>query len=591
MVTHWLANFAASSSACDSAPPVAGSSRLLGGAPAPPVSSADVSSTGATAEEREEAIRRLQRAAGDIASAFTTLGIFGSATTGPLATSQPSIRNATYTDMARRYPQLAPNHLEAVVQSSVAATDVANQLALDRARPTSIVDDGNAIAGASTGSTGRRVGEQDSGDSSDGNTALGSSDGAIRSASILHPPTLLTTLQPPTSTTTALSSRSVSTLAPELSTMLGQALDQERDEASIVGSTGAATNQRLFTAAIGSDRGRIGAEAAAASRILLNLRAQMQSVDHEIGTLQRTIAHHQSIKDTMTRQREVAIALVDGSASARAEASQILSQGEELDLRIIDGKIQDAERVMAQLGRKLEELQLARSKTKKEYDGATGKAEDSWGKFQNVSQKFQDPFEQLSSASWSRHSQGRLSGSLLASVLGRQHYAGGSLSGGALHRQPGRLPSQLTLRGGRKSILQHRLSHAVTINCHLFYPIFSLKFDKTGKYFITGADDHLVKLFHLGVGLSATGRGEEGLRKFAYGANNRGVVLVCSLRGHAGVVTDLDVSCDNSMLATASQDGDVPKGRLPSCYPERAYWRCQHGLLVQANSIPHCYDW
>ena len=81
LVTHWLANFAASSSAGDSAPPVVGSSRLLGGAPALAVSSADVSSTGATAEEREEAIRRLHRAAGDIASAFTTLGIFGSATT------------------------------------------------------------------------------------------------------------------------------------------------------------------------------------------------------------------------------------------------------------------------------------------------------------------------------------------------------------------------------------------------------------------------------------------------------------------------------------------------------------------------------
>ena len=80
LVTHWLANFAASSSA-DSAPPVAGSSQVLAGAPALAVSSADVSSTGATAEEREEAIRRLQRATGDIASAFTTLGIFGSATT------------------------------------------------------------------------------------------------------------------------------------------------------------------------------------------------------------------------------------------------------------------------------------------------------------------------------------------------------------------------------------------------------------------------------------------------------------------------------------------------------------------------------
>ena len=83
LVTHWLANFAASSAAAGSAPPVASSSRVLGGAPALAVSSADVSSTGATAtaEEREEAIRRLQRATGDIASAFTTLGIFGSATT------------------------------------------------------------------------------------------------------------------------------------------------------------------------------------------------------------------------------------------------------------------------------------------------------------------------------------------------------------------------------------------------------------------------------------------------------------------------------------------------------------------------------
>ena len=81
LVTHWLSNFVASSAVAGSAPPVAGSSRVLGGPPALAVLSADVSSTGATAEEREEAIRRLQRATGDIASAFTTLGIFGSATT------------------------------------------------------------------------------------------------------------------------------------------------------------------------------------------------------------------------------------------------------------------------------------------------------------------------------------------------------------------------------------------------------------------------------------------------------------------------------------------------------------------------------
>lgn len=77
LVTHWLANFA--SATAGQAPP-AGGAQVGGpaGAPAPP--SAVVSSTGVTAEEREEALRRLQRAAGDVASAFAVLGIFGSAT-------------------------------------------------------------------------------------------------------------------------------------------------------------------------------------------------------------------------------------------------------------------------------------------------------------------------------------------------------------------------------------------------------------------------------------------------------------------------------------------------------------------------------
>ena len=105
------------------------------------------------------------------------------------------------------------------------------------------------------------------------------------------------------------------------------------------------------------------------------------------------------------------------------------------------------------------------------------------------------------------------------------------------------------------SILKSRFSHAVTINCHLVYPIYCLKFDKTGKYFITGSDDQLVKLFHLGAG-PKNGERPAG-KRFSYGANMRGAVLCCTLRGHAGVVTDIDVSSDNALLATASADGDV----------------------------------
>lgn len=100
------------------------------------------------------------------------------------------------------------------------------------------------------------------------------------------------------------------------------------------------------------------------------------------------------------------------------------------------------------------------------------------------------------------------------------------------------------------SALKTRLSHAVTISCHLIYPIYCLKFDKSGQYFLTGADDQVVKLFKLGYGYSSTsGVGDV--------ANMRGAVLVCTLRGHAGVVTDIDVSPDNRLVATASGDGDV----------------------------------
>ncbi len=77
LVTHWLANFASAAASAGQAPPPSDV-----GLPALPLG-AGASSTGATAaaEEREEALRRLHRAAGDVASAFATLGIFGSSTT------------------------------------------------------------------------------------------------------------------------------------------------------------------------------------------------------------------------------------------------------------------------------------------------------------------------------------------------------------------------------------------------------------------------------------------------------------------------------------------------------------------------------
>lgn len=43
--------------------------------------------------------------------------------------------------MARRWPALPPTHLESIVRSSLAATTLVHQVASDRARPTSIIDE------------------------------------------------------------------------------------------------------------------------------------------------------------------------------------------------------------------------------------------------------------------------------------------------------------------------------------------------------------------------------------------------------------------------------------------------------------------
>eukprot|EP00977_Amphora_coffeiformis_P005716 scaffold1211_cov169-Amphora_coffeaeformis.AAC.15 len=107
------------------------------------------------------------------------------------------------------------------------------------------------------------------------------------------------------------------------------------------------------------------------------------------------------------------------------------------------------------------------------------------------------------------------------------------------------------IEGMRKNITMRRLSYAATINTHLAYPIYCLRFDRTGRYFITGADDYLSRVFCLGSHVHA--KSGSSLDPQSY---HRGAVLVCTLRGHAGVINDIAVSPDNAFLATASEDGD-----------------------------------
>ena len=64
--------------------------------------------------------------------------------------------------------------------------------------------------------------------------------------------------------------------------------------------------------------------------------------------------------------------------------------------------------------------------------------------------------------------------------------------------------------------------------------VYSVVFDMTGEFFFTGSDDHLVKVW-----------------------SSRSARLLWTLRGHSHTVTDIAVSPDNAILASASWDHSI----------------------------------
>ncbi|KAL7551928.1 hypothetical protein ACHAWF_015148 [Thalassiosira exigua] len=242
----------------------------------------------------------------------------------------------------------------------------------------------------------------------------------------------------------------------------------------------------------------------------------------------------------------------------------------------------DRRRVVAQLGRQAEELRVKQVETKFLADQFAREAERSYCGFALARDRSRDPYRIGGEPSPLHRILGSRSGPREGRAFGAGNRAprvNNLVMDAVFGRQYRPSPRPRSRSSSQLSALKSRLSHAATISCHLVYPVYCLKFDKTGEYFITGADDQVVKLFHLGAGkreavtisVDDDVPGEGGARgrppEFNYGANARGAVLVCSLRGHAGVVADIDVSADNSLLATASGDGDVRIWGLRDGFP------------------------
>jgi hypothetical protein len=511
LVTHWVDHYAASSLAASENKTMSGGER-------------NQSEEG----KKQEALLRLERAAKDMAWAFETLGAFGNSTRVPVSINNGDLcRPTTYTDLKRKYAPLLSNGfasivdngnesskvalLDSIVAAGSSASNEATKSVLETVMPKSLLEAANEGT-VPTSTAGN------SGDSNTNRTTSGLGVGRRVGDS-----------------TRNVEDESLECLIP-INESTGSAFQNPVLMGGL--SSHATKNTDYFSGTsealvmtLGSNLEDVTKKAAEASRKYLSIRSKMSE---EIGEFQKTRAAMQSA---------MARANVGGSALASDDATSDLDQS----------------RVIAQLERRLGEMHLKISTVKKEAAEAKQEADEAYQKLSSVQGRYSDPF-QISGK-----------GQFSTLCLGETKVSNPTMMRSGCLTQVNRnknfvLPRIITQQyQGRQrpssfahtqlSILKSRLSHAVTINCHLVYPIYCLKFDKTGKYFITGADDQLVKLFYLGAG-PKHGERPAG-KRFSYGANMRGAVLVCTLRGHAGVVTDLDVSVDNALLATASADGDV----------------------------------
>ena len=356
---------------------------------------------------------------------------------------------------------------------------------------------------------------------------------SVSSNTILHPPVLLQGL-----------SSSMQTTKPASPT-----------ESAIVTNIPA---QKEVSMAIGSSNERNGIVAAQAIRRYLAAKRKYYQEEKLIRRLNRSMAYQKQVHTAASQQIEM-ILRTEGATiqNDRSEVARMTT--DQWDIRQ-----QEANRVIAQLGRKLEGIILSHTgATKTALEISKRVAHTLSKEAETIKGVYLDP----DSSTFPKGSlpvqclkHGLKSNSAIFHLMNREYGIQSSRGfgrvRGGINRTFGLPASPRTSCKRQVTMLSSRLSHVVTINSHLFYPVYCLRFDRTGQYFVTGADDNVAKLFRLG-SLTSDRRGRDQRLDRGHFSIQRGATLICSLRGHAGVITDIDISADNALVATASEDGDV----------------------------------
>jgi hypothetical protein len=283
-----------------------------------------------------------------------------------------------------------------------------------------------------------------------------------------------------------------------------------------------------------SDIAQKSTEAAKLVRLFLTARDNLQRNETLQLSLRKSLALHQSTLHTLALQRGNVLQM-DNNSTDMATRLKLLDDIKESE--------ENSKRVMQQLERQLSMLDPTIASDALALSNLQLASQQAFKTLRNSINGFRDPVKKVLEP-------GKLNNMLVMNLAARQGGLDRFNLGNYTPRSMGRIRLQNATRENRLGIIKSRFSHAVTINTHWTYPVYCLRFDRTGRYFITGADDFLAKVFCLGSNVRPAGRVIDPASIY------RGAVLVCTLRGHAGVINDIDVSSDNGFLATASEDGD-----------------------------------
>ena len=524
----------------------------------------------------KKALERVRKAASELASAFADLGAFGQSQNGN-SSHNPMMAftaannnnnnnnnyntniihtNATYTDMTRRWNNVPQNHLQTLLHSSAAMSN-------------SVMTECSTVSSQFPHCRIHAAYERFGEDTNDNDSSSSLKDGKSKNTAISIQDNGMTTtnstLQQENGPTTITNTNNETQTIPVNNILLHNPIllsiptnMEESKKAAVMEhnqnihnpndkSTSPTTTNTKTTLTIRSNYHQMDILSSNASRRVVDIKRKLHNEIQEFKQLQHSLSYQKSVYEYASRKineylsSATATATTSATTTAPSTTSTTTTTTTDSDTYVVMQN--EANRVIAQLKNNINAKSRIHQKINSELSIAQAVSNTLWNETQHIKHTYIDPscdysctYEHDYTTACTKSDKKR--NSMISHVLSRSIGIGSILGNkrNKFHnrRKIGMKPTTQALVQRYEALMmtsnQRRLGHYVTVNCHLDCPVYCLRFDRTGQYFVTGADDNLVKLFRIGLPHHEDIRQQSATKIDC--SRQRGAVLVCTLRGH-----------------------------------------------------------